>query len=180
MDSDPQGSCNHWASVRPEDLECPIDIVSMPRKTLHKDVPPFSEQYDHIIIDTPPRTAAITRSALVAADIAICPVSPSSFDLSAVQETLAMIDELQSMKELKCFILITRAVVRSVLSGEIREALSEYEFPILDSVQHHRIAYAESAAGYAVQEMGRDGVRATAEMKALSKELLKRLEIKKW
>jgi hypothetical protein len=44
---------------------------------------------DCVMIDGPPRVAALARSALLAADLVLIPVQPSAYDVWASQEMVA-------------------------------------------------------------------------------------------
>lgn len=53
IDADPQGSSLDWSAAREADSL--VTVVGLPRATLHKEIGKFSNDYDHIIIDGPPR-----------------------------------------------------------------------------------------------------------------------------
>jgi chromosome partitioning protein len=57
--------------------------------------PELARHSDHIVIDGPPRVAALLRSALLAADLALIPAQPSPFDGWASAEMLALIAEVR-------------------------------------------------------------------------------------
>lgn len=102
IDADPQGSASDWSAAR-EDSP-PFPVIGMARNTLHRDLVPLLEDYDHCIIDTPPRVSALARSALLAADLVLIPVQPSSYDVWAAAETVQLISEAQGFKpELAAF-----------------------------------------------------------------------------
>ncbi|MBK4362064.1 AAA family ATPase, partial [Candidatus Hamiltonella defensa] len=91
LDADPQGSSLDWAAARDE--ESLFTVVGLPRATLHKEIRKFAEDYEHIIIDGPPRVTELARSAIMAADMVIIPVQPSPYDVWAAQEVIALINE---------------------------------------------------------------------------------------
>ncbi len=55
---------------------------------------------DHVIIDGPPRIAALARSALLAAERVLIPVQPSPYDLWASSEMVSLIREAQVFRPL--------------------------------------------------------------------------------
>lgn len=57
LDADPQGSSLDWAAAR--EVESCFTVVGLPRATLHKEISKFVQDYDHIIIDGPPRVTII-------------------------------------------------------------------------------------------------------------------------
>lgn len=172
IDADPQGSASDWAASRDENDPPPFSVIAMARKTLHRDVGGVMAGFDHCIIDTPPRTAAITRSAIMASDLVVMPCTASSFDLWALQETADIVTEGQTFKpELQAVIAMSRVQSGTVLGREIAQALTEYPFPVLKSAIAQRVAFAESASGYSVLETEPNS-KASQEIKRLAKELL--------
>jgi chromosome partitioning protein len=178
VDADPQGSASTWASVRTE--PSPFVVVGMSRDTLHRDLPDLLKDFDHAVIDTPPRVSALARSAILAADMVICPVQPSSFDVWAVGETVKLIEEAQQFKaDIKAAFCVNRKITNSAIGREIADALSEYPFPVLQTAIAQRVVFAESSAGYTVMELSPNSAAAN-EIKALSKDILKLMGLKSW
>ncbi|MCY7337124.1 MAG: AAA family ATPase [Chamaesiphon sp.] len=70
----------------------------MARETLHRDLPEIAKDYDHCAIDTAHRVSALARSAILASDLTLIPVQPSSYDVWAAAETVALIKEAQQFK----------------------------------------------------------------------------------
>lgn len=178
VDADPQGSASNWSAAR--DKASPFPVIGMARNTLHRDLVPILEDYDHCVIDTPPRVSALARSALLAADLVLIPVQPSSYDVWAASETVTLIGEAQGFKpELKGAFVINRRIGNTVIGRDIEEALAEYDLPLLPTAIAQRVAYAESAAGYTVMETAPTGA-AAKEVQALAKEVLKLMGVKAW
>ncbi|WP_375705399.1 AAA family ATPase, partial [Bartonella sp. AA86SXKL] len=75
IDVDPQGSALDWAAAREGASLFPV--VGLPRATVHKEITQIGHNYDHIIIDGPPRVTDLARSALMASDFVLIPVQPS-------------------------------------------------------------------------------------------------------
>jgi cellulose biosynthesis protein BcsQ len=69
IDADPQGLACDWATAREE--EPPFSIVGLDRPTIHRDLPKIAKDYDHIVIDGPPRVTELARSAIAAADVVL-------------------------------------------------------------------------------------------------------------
>src|SRR3546814_7836985 len=87
LDADPQGSASDWAERRAQNGHKRLyGVFGLARESLHVDVPHIARSADFVVIDGPPRTAAITRSALLACDIVLIPVQPSAYDVWASQE----------------------------------------------------------------------------------------------
>lgn len=178
VDCDPQGSASGWAAARQE--PSPFPVVGMARETLHRDLPELTKDYDHAIIDTPPRVSALARSAILASELVVIPVQPSSYDVWAASETVALIQEAQQFKpDIKAAFVINRRITGTAIGKEIEGALADLPFPILKTAIAQRVAFAESASGYTVFESAPSSAAAN-EIKALSKEILKLMGAKTW
>ena len=96
LDADPQGSSLDWTQRRAQQgLPRLFSAVGLARETLHQEAPELARRADHVIIDGPPRIAALARSALLAAERVVIPVQPSPYDLWASAEMVALIREAQ-------------------------------------------------------------------------------------
>jgi chromosome partitioning protein len=96
LDADPQGSSLDWTQRRSQQgLPRLFSAVGLARETLHQEAPELARRADHVIIDGPPRIAALARSALLAAERVLIPVQPSPYDLWASAEMVALIREAQ-------------------------------------------------------------------------------------
>jgi chromosome partitioning protein len=71
------------AAAKPAGLARLFSAVGLARETLHQEAPELARRADHVIIDGPPRIAALARSALLAAERVLIPVQPSPYDLWA-------------------------------------------------------------------------------------------------
>ena len=81
IDADPQGSALDWSEQRShEGLPRRFGVVGLARDTLHREAPELARDVDHVVIDGPPRVAALMRSALLAADLVLIPAQPSPLD----------------------------------------------------------------------------------------------------
>jgi cellulose biosynthesis protein BcsQ len=86
IDADPEShSASDWSAVRGEQNPPPFKLISMPQPILHRDVPGLAVDYDFVVIDGPPQSSPITKSAIAAADLVIIPVQPSGADHRAAR-----------------------------------------------------------------------------------------------
>lgn len=178
IDADPQASASDWAAARDE--APPFPVVGMARETIHRDLFSIASDYDHAVIDTPPRVSALARSAILASDLVLIPVQPSSYDVWAAEETVKLVSEAQQFKpDLTAAFVINRKIPKSVIGGDVATALEDYPFELLPSAIAQRVAFAESSAGYTVLE---DAPTSTAskEVRALSNAVLDFVGAKKW
>jgi chromosome partitioning protein len=171
IDADPQGSARDWAAARED--EPPFAVVGLDRPTIHRDLPKIAKDYDHVVIDGPPRVTDLARSAIAAADVVVIPVQPSPYDVWACDEVVKLVVESSVFKEnLKSVFVINRKIANTAIGRDVAEALASYNLPVLKAQICQRVAFAESAAtGKTVLETDRKGA-ATKEIKALVKEIL--------
>jgi len=171
VDADPQGSARDWAAAR--DGKPIFTVVGLDRPTIHRDLPEMAANYDHVVIDGPPRVSELARSAIAAADVVLIPVQPSPYDVWSAQEIIALCKEASVFKEnLKSVFVINRKIVNTAIGRDVVDALSGYDIPVLKAQICQRIQFAESAAtGQTVMEIDPKG-RAAQEIKALVDELL--------
>ncbi len=112
LGADPQGSSLDWTQRRSQQgLPRLFSAVGLARETLHQEAPELARRADHVIIDGPPRIAALARSALLAAERVLIPVQPSPYDLWASAEMVALIREAQVFRPaLRAAFVINRRV----------------------------------------------------------------------
>ena len=91
LDADPQGSALDWAQRRAQSGHGRLyGVFGLARDSLHQEAPQIALQADFVVIDGPPRVAALARSALLAADLVLIPVQPSAYDVWASHEMVLL------------------------------------------------------------------------------------------
>ncbi|MFC5508116.1 ParA family partition ATPase [Bosea massiliensis] len=177
IDADPQGSALDWSQQRArEGLPRLFGVVGLARDTLHREAPELARNADHIVIDGPPRVAALMRSALLASDLVLIPVQPSPLDGWASAEMLALVAEARIYRpDLAARFILNRCGARTVLARETAETLADHDPPVLAATIGQRIAFAVTAqSGRLVSEL--HDTPAAREIAALAAEI-KRLSI---
>ncbi len=126
LDADPQGSSLDWTLRRSQQgLPRLFSAVGLARETLHQEAPELARRADHVIIDGPPRIAALARSALLAAERVLIPVQPSPYDLWASAEMVSLIREAQVFRpQLAAAFVINRRVSTTIIGREARQSLA--------------------------------------------------------
>lgn len=172
IDADPQGSALDWAAARAERRRAPLfGVVGVPRPTLHREAAQFRRDYDWIVIDAPPGAAAVTRSALLAADAALIPVQPSPYDLWAVTATVRLVEEATTYQPLRAALVVNRRIIGTVIGRAAQQAAAGCGLPALTTVVSQRVIFAEAAAaGRVAQEIDPRGA-AAQEIAALTAEV---------
>jgi chromosome partitioning protein len=174
LDADPQGSALDWTQRRSQSgLPRLFSALGLARETLHQEAPDLARRCDHIVIDGPPRIAALARSALLAADLVLIPVQPSAYDVWASAEMVALVREAQVFRPaLRAAFVINRRVSTTLIGREARSALADQPFVSLQSEVRQRIVFADSVArGQLAREWDAESL-ATHEITALTAEVL--------
>ncbi|GHC32474.1 AAA family ATPase [Bradyrhizobium sp. U87765 SZCCT0131] len=173
IDADPQGSALDWSQTRShEGLPRLFSTIGLARDTLHREAPELARDADHVVIDGPPRVAALMRSALLAADLVLIPVQPSPFDGWASAEMLALLKEARIYRpELVARFVLNRCGARTVIARETAETLADHDPPLLAATIGQRVVFADAAqSGRLTSEIDADS-RATREIAALATEI---------
>ena len=171
IDADPQGSALDWAAARQG--EPLFSVVGLPRPSIHKEIVQIGKEYDHIVIDGPPRVTDLARSAIMASDVVVIPVQPSPYDIWAADDVVKLIDEARIYKEkLKSVFVINRKITNTAIGRDVRDALAAYPIHVLQASVTQRVVFAEAAArGQAIFEIDPIGP-AVAEIEAVAEELM--------
>ncbi len=148
LDADPQGSALDWAQRRSQSGHKRLyGVFGLARDSLHQEAPQIALRSDYVVIDGPPRVAALARSALLAADLVLIPVQPSAYDVWASQEMVQLVAEARVFRpQLLAAFVINRRVVGTVIGREARQALADQPFPALRAEVSQRIVFADSVA----------------------------------
>ena len=175
IDADPQGSALDWAQRRTQNrLPRVFGVIGLARETLHQEAPELAKTFDHVIIDGPPRIAALARSALLAADLVLVPAQPSPYDVWASAEMVSLISEARVFRPaLRAASVVNRRVARTIIGREARQALADQALPALAAEVRQRIIFADSvAAGRLARELAPDSI-AAREIAELAAEIRK-------
>ena len=146
---------------------------------LKDELEPLRNDYDEIVIDTPPTLGLITVNALVAATHVLIPIQSSYFALEGTDDLLETIDKIKQRAnpELQLLgALITLYDKRTILSRDIQEQIAGvfgdkvFDTLITKSVRlEESPAYRESIFSFAPHSSG------AAEYYQLSEEVLSRV-----
>jgi chromosome partitioning protein len=150
IDADTQGSVLQWQGIIAGNDT--FDVEHYPEASIHDNIGRLSRGYDYTIIDPPPATGDVTRSALLASKLAIVPIGPSPLDIWSSKETINLIKQARKHnRKLSSKIIINRKVVGTKVGREARQALESYGLDIFNTEICQRIAHVEAMiAGLAV------------------------------
>lgn len=168
IDADPQGSSLDWLTAREQPSDFPI--VGMAHKKIHTELPKIKPNFDYVIIDGAPRVSAITRSAIMASDLVLIPVSPSPYDLWASEETINLIEECRTFKPIQAFFIINLLIKNLKINADFVDALNETGIVALTEKISRRTAFTQSAsAGLSILETSDQ--EAQREIESLAKQI---------
>jgi len=131
VDADPQGSALSWSESAGD---FPYPVVGLPVRDLHRRLPALAQGYAHVVIDTPPTDVTIVRSALLAVDTAIIPLSPSMLDLDRLKATVELLAEIEPTNEVALHTLLTRVRQGTKSVSAAREILAELGLPVVGEI----------------------------------------------
>lgn len=145
VDHDPQASASKWSSFMQE-IEGPGSIAVIVMKKLQRDLRGVSHNFDYVLIDGAPVTDEVTMDATKVADLVIVPVQPSGLDVWAGITTASVIKQRQEITDGKPIgrILVSRAIVGTVIARDIHETLVSYQLPLMKARPHNRVQFAET------------------------------------
>lgn len=174
IDGDRQGTATAAIAVRAEaDKQPGIACAQYPEgPTLRAQVQQQAAKWDDIIIDVGGRDSTALRAALVLADVLLVPFAPRSYDVWALDDMAALVDEARSVRDgLRCYAVLNQADPgeNSTDNSEAAAAVAEVsQFDYLPCIIRRRKAFSNaSGAGLAVSEMTPRDPKAVAEMNTL-------------
>ncbi len=179
IDADPQQSAIKWRGIAQEGA-VPFEVVSIPKPVLHQAAPSFAQKYDYVVIDCPPGTEEISKSALIAARLAIIPIKPSPFDIWSGTEVISLIKRAQQLNpNLDARFLLSMKIPNTRIAKDSSELLGKYPFKIFETQISQRVALAECVIeGLTVLQYAPTG-ESSKEFRELGKEVLASLKNQK-
>ena len=96
---------------------------------LKRAIEPIQDQYDYIIIDTPPSLGLLTINALAVSEKLIIPVSTGFFALTGLvqlQETIAMVKQTKLNQDLEILGVLCTFYERTNVSRDVEKQLRDY------------------------------------------------------
>ncbi len=173
IDLDPQGSSRQWATLGSAPF--PATVKQMSGKWDAQSLQKGFRAYRYTVLDCPPSLDShASLQALRACDIALIPILPSPVDLWASLRLPQEIAEARKVnRKLRAFLVLNQMEPRSALSASMREALEEFDIPVLDAVMRRRAVYRGAALdGVSVYQLGGRGTQAAAEIEAIINEVI--------
>ncbi|MBK1669184.1 hypothetical protein CKO28_14195 [Rhodovibrio sodomensis] len=150
VDADPQGSALSWAAAAPEGTPFPAHVSGLAQMgtKLHTELRRQAEDYDIILVDTPPHAdAPQPRSALKMSDFALLPMQCTPIDLNSSYAERALVFEIAEVNEdLKARVLFSRVDKRLVIGREVAKAMRDFGIPTIEPGVRQRKSLQEAYA----------------------------------
>lgn len=132
----------------------------------------IKNDYDFLIIDTPPYLNPVLIDIFAESDVVIIPTKPSIPDIIAINGTIELYDKASIRnRNLKGKIVINQLVSSSSILGQLRGELDSLSLKIFDTKIENRVAYGRSL----IEENGifsDEDKKAQTEMTAFTNEIL--------
>lgn len=178
IDGDRQGTAQTAIGIRSDSGHIPgIACATYPDgPTLRSQVQQQQSKFDDIIIDAGGRDSTALRAALVLSDVLLVPFQPRSYDVWALNDIAALVDEARSVRDsLRAFAILNCADPgdASTDNAEAAAAVADVpQFEYLDTPIRRRKSFANAAGqGLSVLELKPADKKASSEMDALVKAL---------
>lgn len=174
IDGDRQGTAAAAIAARAEAGKQPgIACAQYPDGTaLRGQVQQQHSKWEDIIIDAGGRDSTALRAALVLSDVLLVPFAPRSYDVWALDDMAALIDEAHSVRDgLKCFAVMNQADPGEKSTDNADAAAAVAEVPQFEYLPHpirRRKAFSNAGgAGLAVAELPSRDLKAINEIDRL-------------
>ena len=126
VDADPRQSATRWSETA-EGFDFPVFPWS--DSQLVKRIQQVTNQYDHVVIDTPPELPEIIRAAMAVCDLLIVTVSPSPIEINRLGDTFAMAREVSAVHDFEVIVLLAKVRGGTLSAQAAREVLATREVP---------------------------------------------------
>lgn len=174
IDGDRQGTAQTAISIRAEAGHLPgIACVTYPDgPVLRTQVQQQAKKFDDIVIDAGGRDSTALRAALVLSDVLLVPFQPRSYDVWALNDIAALIDEARSVRDgLRAYAVLNCADPgdASIDNAEAAAAVADVpQFEFLPTPIRRRKSFANGAGqGLSVLELKPTDKKAVEELNAL-------------
>ena len=174
VDGDRQGTAQAAIALRAETAQVPaIACATYPNgSTLRTQVLHQSARFDDTIIDAGGRDSTALRAALILSDVLLVPFQPRSYDVWALDDMAALVEEARTMRDGLRVLAVLNCADPGDRSKDNREAAAAVgdlpQFEYLPTSLRRRKAFANAAgAGLSVLEIVPPDKKAIDELTAL-------------
>jgi chromosome partitioning protein len=140
LDADRQQSAVLWSQ---QDPIWPFPVVARADHYVHRDLATLGTGFDHVVVDTPPGDLGVIRSAVMAVDVVLVPVSPTGLDVNRLMPTVELLAEIEPIHAIEFAVVLTKMRRGTLSARGVRDVLADLDLPVMDT----EIPLAEQYAG---------------------------------
>jgi chromosome partitioning protein len=172
VDADPQGSIiDLFEQLKEQEGWRDVELISRNAFKSFADLSRL-EQYDILLIDTPPYMLNTLPEIFTASDFVLIPSKASPLDALAIQSTVELVKAAQTLNpHLKAAIVLNMTINNTDFSQQVRQILAQAGLPILNTEIGNRVAYSRSLL-FAPSVFGEGNSKAAEEITALANEIV--------
>ena len=174
LDIDPQASLFTWFNLRRRRLGNQaggLVVQGLSGWRLGAELRRLRQEFDHILVDSPPHAETDAKTAIREADLVLLPCQPNALDVWATKATL----EFAQSDRTDALLVLNRVPPRGRAAEMIRAEIEAASWPLAAASLGNRQAFAASIGeGRGVAETA-PGSAAGQEIGALAEEVLARL-----
>lgn len=173
VDIDPQGSLTKLIrAFADQEGRDPEHAITRADFKTYPELLKKLEEYDIVIIDTPPYLSKELEEVLAITTMVLVPCKASPLDYLAIGDTLDLIREAKANRpELVSAVVLTMVIAGTDFTTNIRRELEKTEFPVLKTEIGNRVAYMRSLLR-ANTVLGDENRKAWDEIESLGKEII--------
>ena len=138
-----QRSSIKWSGQRDEKMDA-VPVFAVGDK-LNKEIEALDKDYEFVIIDGTPQLSERANRTILASDLILIPLTPSGFDFWSFENFLERYEQAKGLKEkIHAYVLLNKFSELRNIGKEVKEALTQFEIPVLQSTLAERVAYQET------------------------------------
>ena len=173
VDADPQRSVTQWVGMGGGSSGLPgvAQLIGNPTAILGK----LLRSHRYIVVDCAPTVQGETIATILRmAHIVLIPTLPSPLDLwASVDMAVAVNAAKKHNTGMSAYLVLNQLESRNSLSRDMREAVAEFDVPVLAAGMQRRAAYRSAALeGQSVYGMGKRGLQAVEDIEAIIEEVV--------
>lgn len=143
LDIDPQGSLFAWFNARRrrigDDPDGPV-VQGLSGWRVASEVRRFRDEFEVVLVDTPPRAETEARTAIRSADLTLVPCQPNALDVWATSPTI----ELAAGEGTAALLVLNRVPPRSRAAEAAEAEIKKHGWPLASGQLGNRQAFAAS------------------------------------
>ncbi|OSM05350.1 ParA family protein [Magnetofaba australis] len=133
LDADDQGTASHWYESVGEALNLPLLVRHQLLQTLPEALPRFTPQFEHVIIDAPPRLETALVDLLAICDRLIIPCRPTLPDIWSLEGLSALLAQAQAKRAAPLPAMIAINHYRGEDLGPLHAQAVAYHLSVMDA-----------------------------------------------